>query len=269
MIEHLNYCRHMTKQLSDVIKHSEADTQTKQTAIHLIDLASASHKFILPPDGQILEDDELRGLDGIESIHLPHQFVALEYQPKNINGGKVIAFAREHENASSIAVTAVAFSDEAGCWKWIPTFHISKKQHHSVLWRQNGKCFVQFEIPEEVQDEIVKDLIFKMGSVVLGFLNALACSNVHITKSEPRKAGKKIKSALPFDTYHVLAIDVPGRIGDVGAPIGSHRSPREHLRRGHIRRLVDGRRIWVNATVVAAGHGAGVVKKDYALRMAA
>jgi hypothetical protein len=99
-------------------------------------------------------------------------------------------------------------------------------------------------------------------------LNALACSNVHIERSEPKKSSKKIKSALPFDTYHILTIDVPGNSGG-GMATGSHRSPREHLRRGHIRRLGDGRRIWVNATVVAAGRGAGVVTKDYAIRCAA
>ena len=105
--------------------------------------------------------------------------------------------------------------------------------------------------------------------VPLHFLNALSCANVHVERDLPKKAGKKINSALPFDTYHVLTIDVPGHAGAVGSPTGGHRSPREHLRRGHIRRLEGGRRIWVNATVVAAGRGAGVVTKDYALRAAA
>jgi hypothetical protein len=35
----------------------------------------------------------------------------------------------------------------------------------------------------------------------------------------------------------------------------THRSPREHLRRGHIRIYQSGRRIWVNSTLVNAGVG--------------
>lgn len=104
---------------------------------------------------------------------------------------------------------------------------------------------------------------------MLSFLNALQCVNVHIERSMPKKGNKKIKAALQFDSYHVLTIDVPGRPADLSGIGGPHRSPREHLRRGHIRRLTDGRRIWVNATVVAAGRGAGIVTKDYALRAAA
>lgn len=45
-------------------------------------------------------------------------------------------------------------------------------------------------------------------------------------------------------------------------------SPREHLRRGHIRRLEDGRKFWINAAVVAAGNG-GKIHKDYGIRRAA
>lgn len=101
--------------------------------------------------------------------------------------------------------------------------------------------------------------------VILSFINALSCSNVRTARHEPKKS--KPKSALPFDAYHVLTIGTTG-VSRIAPGIGAHRSPREHLRRGHIRRLDDGRRIWVNATVVAAGRGAGVVTKDYAFRAA-
>jgi hypothetical protein len=103
---------------------------------------------------------------------------------------------------------------------------------------------------------------------LLNLLNVLSCRNVHTEKSLPKKtsmamnAGKK--NAVPFDAYHYLVIDTPKKSESSGVG-GSHASPREHLRRGHIRRLADGRRIWVNATVVSAGSG-GVVAKDYVMR---
>ena len=42
---------------------------------------------------------------------------------------------------------------------------------------------------------------------------------------------------------------------------GTHESPRQHLRRGHIRRLESGN-IWVNACVVGNSEK-GVIKKSY------
>ena len=46
---------------------------------------------------------------------------------------------------------------------------------------------------------------------------------------------------------------------------GTHASPRTHLRRGHIRRLRWGPKVWVNSCVVNPG-AIGGVNKDYAVR---
>jgi len=99
--------------------------------------------------------------------------------------------------------------------------------------------------------------------VLLQFLNALACENVRAERSEPKSAGRKIRAALPFDAYYILTVGAPASSRASAAHGGSHRSPREHIRRGHIRRLPGDRRIWVNAAIVNAGRGAGVVHKDY------
>lgn len=61
------------------------------------------------------------------------------------------------------------------------------------------------------------------------------------------------------------------KVGDVahaiGVPRGERNGPREHLRRGHIRRLPDGRKIWVQACVVGS-RALGVVRKTYAVELA-
>ena len=268
-MEHLNYCRHMAKQLTAISQIPSADEETKLRATHLIDLASAAQKFILPPGGVLLEDDELKALDGAEALRLPHPFVALEYPPRE-GGAKMITFAREHQGSWSIAVTPVYYTEANGCWTSFPTFYIPTNPQAAIDSRHEGKAHLNFAYPADlIKDAASKQICIDTASIVLAFLNALQCSNVHIAKSAPKKSSKKVKAALPFDTYHVLTIDVPGRAGERGGPTGPRRAPREHLRRGHIRRLADGRRIWVNATVVSAGRGAGVVKKDYALRLAA
>jgi hypothetical protein len=55
------------------------------------------------------------------------------------------------------------------------------------------------------------------------------------------------------------------KVGDVahaiGAPVVDRSGPREHLRRGHIRRLPDGRKTWVVCCVVGS-RALGVVKKS-------
>lgn len=267
-MEHLNYCRHLVKQLNKIVCIPSADEETKLKAAHLIDLASASQKFILPPGGWLLEDYELKALDGTETLRLPHPFVALEYPPR-AGGAKVITFAREHHAAESIALTAVYYTEANGCWTTSPTFYVPTNPHVAIDNRHGGRAYLNFAYPDSIKDAASKQVCIDTASVAFAFLNALQCSNVHVARSEPRKAGRKVKAALPFDTYHVLTIDVPGMPGERGGSGGAHRSPREHLRRGHIRRLGDGRRIWVNATVVAAGRGAGTVTKDYALRAAA
>ena len=107
-------------------------------------------------------------------------------------------------------------------------------------------------------------------SAVLELIEALSCSNVQHEALPVRKSNKSAekRGALPFDEYRVLTvrstIAAPGGIPTV-LPF-DRRAVREHLRRGHIRRLQDGRRVWVNASVVNAG-ASGVVSKSY--RMAA
>jgi len=98
---------------------------------------------------------------------------------------------------------------------------------------------------------------------------ALACRNVsYDTILAPRAINEKrrLKGRPPLFEYHILTVDVPGEVSrSVSTPSEIHRSPRPHLRRGHIRRLSDGRAVWVNAAMVNAA-AAGFVSKDYKVR---
>ena len=249
----------------------------------VLDLHGASTKFILPEGGRLYDDKELRALDESAQIRLPYPYVALEYhsngrertldEPVGLVNGipqyegddfvsapKRVVYARER--AGYIVATIAFWTRHDGVWRVLPECAIPNigylDRGASILGRPAIK--VKFQDPRIPMSDYMDEL-----GALLCFLNVLQCSNVHVERSEPKKAGKKVKAALPFDAYHVLTIDVFGKTGGAAAT-GDHRSPREHLRRGHIRRLADGRRIWVNATVVAAGRGAGVVSKDYLVR---
>lgn len=110
---------------------------------------------------------------------------------------------------------------------------------------------------------------------VLGRMDWLArsfevfsCTNVIYIDHAPPKfinSKRERKGKLPFFTYKTLHLNVPedGVVSSGGR--GTHSSPRMHLRRGHIRRLPDGRRIWVQACVVGSAQS-GMVLKDYRIR---
>lgn len=122
------------------------------------------------------------------------------------------------------------------------------------------------------------DLALKLGikdiagevSALLELCEALSCSNVHhqvMEKINHTVNQKRIKDGkVPMYETRTLWIDVPGGSKDSGDwQGGTHRSPRQHLRRGHIRNLQTGKKVWVNAAVVGAKES-GIIKKDYAIK---
>ncbi len=260
-MEHLNYCRQLTKYASSLASAPSIHGESKARLMTILDLCAVSQKFMLPDGGFAIRDHELRGLDEDLELRLPAAAVALEYKTvpgdaeRHISG--VVLFAREWDDCIVVTGAVKLIANQE--WGYVEGWKIQR-----VGWmRRTDESEAGIGLVAEPLGD--GKLPRRALAIVLSFLNALACSNVHIERSEPRKTGKKVKAALAFDSYHVLTIDVPSKTGD-GHATGGHRSPREHLRRGHIRRLADGRRIWVNAAVVAAGRGTGVVTKDYALR---
>ena len=265
-MEHLNYCRQIARHLEAAMAIPNIARQEAHNMLQVSTLITASRKFLLPPGGRLLDDFEMRALVDLE-LRLPFPFVAIEFASLDRlhDESRNVVFAWDYED-SQIAVRRVVFCASRGAWGIGEPCLISRTDYMREIVGGVREMVIRPIFEEGRRKDAGADTI--APSILLSFLNALACSNVHTQLSEPKKAGKKIKAALPFDAYHVLTIDVPGKAGE-GAATGGHRSPREHLRRGHIRRLADGRRIWVNATVVAAGRGAGVVTKDYAVRCAA
>lgn len=81
-------------------------------------------------------------------------------------------------------------------------------------------------------------------------------------KGAAKQRERKRKSPL-FD-YHVLEVD--GDLWDRSAAVqqATGQGVRSHLRRGHIRRLSDSRRVWVRACYVH-GSAPGFAAKDYAV----
>jgi hypothetical protein len=121
-------------------------------------------------------------------------------------------------------------------------------------------------------DAALKSLAHDLGleiSAVLNFCEALTCSNVTSTILEPgapKKNERRISEGkLPFYETKSLTITVPSTGGrGMSDAKGDRNSPRQHLRRGHIRKLAD-KRIWVNSCVVGSGE-TGMINKTYKVK---
>lgn len=129
----------------------------------------------------------------------------------------------------------------------------------AMLARQHG---------ERPYREIKADSVME-ASAVLGMVEALTCSNVTsevVQTADAALNARRIKKGkLPL--YETRTLVVTTGHGSAHGTIdagGHHRSPRQHLRRGHVRRLSDGRRVWVTACVVGNAV-AGTIDKKYAV----
>jgi hypothetical protein len=143
----------------------------------------------------------------------------------------------------------------AGLLAGIPTILLQDMFDHNV--KAGG---IELAIQEGLHD------ISAETRAVLELCEALSCSNVTSDVLQPAssKNAKRISDKkLPIYETRCLSIIAPtttsGRSEGLG---GTHRSPRQHLRRGHIRRIAEERKIWVNSCVVGA-KSQGVIEKTY------
>jgi hypothetical protein len=126
--------------------------------------------------------------------------------------------------------------------------------------------------PHEMEEMIMADVRSEFRAM-LQLCTALNCDNVqtfHVEPSRTRRAMKRKKSKKHhkrelFD-YHVLDIMVPG-VRNVYMNSEDdkrfRRSPRLHLRRGHMRRLPHSEeRTWVKPSLVGKKES-GAIQKDY------
>ena len=259
-MEPLNFCRQIKKSFAessarDYIK-KELPKMPLDGLLGGLDLAV---KFTLPSDGRIIEDPKLKGISDITELRLPYESIALEFVLTGIELKKIVVHAIERE-ASLIIIVWGGVNDI-----WAPMGIGLIPKINFMRHNPDGSVEFAFKRIDVTEEKYKKDMDVLAGcaaDTLLNFLNALACSNVHTEKLPSRKPSKTL-GALPFDEYHVLTIDRPAGTGN-GHAGGSHRSPREHLRRGHIRRLPTGSKIWVNAAVINAGAG-GKIRKQYAM----
>ena len=262
----LNFCRQITRQFSGMLaeRGDRMAPHLREALEYGIESARNAVKFQLPDGGRMLDDIEYRALDPDEPLRLPFPWIALEFlqanagvAPGEVASSKRVAFCRQMQGG--IGLFPVCYLDRTANWIPLPEIGIPETGYlNRSIRNAEGRPAIRaslgdtFAPASDYADEL---------DVVLSFLNALACSNVRPVRVDQKQPKRPALGALPFDSFHVLTIAAPGG-GGTGEtrPGGTHRSPREHLRRGHIRRYENGRKVWINSMVVNAGKGATVGK---------
>ncbi len=99
-------------------------------------------------------------------------------------------------------------------------------------------------------------------------IEVFSCSNIVTIEHKPPKLineKRKKKGKPPFFSYRTLHISGETSSNEPSVK-GTHTSPRLHLRRGHIRQLSDGRRVWVTSCLVG-DKSKGFAAHDYKVRV--
>ena len=117
-------------------------------------------------------------------------------------------------------------------------------------------------------DDSATQFVMMCHAQAMNLFYILGCSNVD-TADNPAPAALNKKRArtgkFPILTHKTLVIVADAKRHEKANCGGTHTSPRVHLRRGHIRRVGESRRVWVQPCVVGSKHG--VVTKDYKVVM--
>jgi len=255
--------------------------------------AQDTPKFLLPRNGRIF-NDSLKGLP--DEIHLPFRSVVLEFSvspgpsdnPTGVFSGKRIVVALEGGGRLvAYSIYSLVHNREGELWVFDPWFielrrstpgeslpEADPKMRPAAGVAMRTKPTGTFAASREMWNSV--DGRWRQSSpdamAVFELIEALSCSNVSHEALPVRKLNKGAarRGALPFDQYRILTV---GGVTNIGtgqreAFVGDRRSPREHLRRGHIRKCASGVKVWVQSSVVNAGVG-GRVRHDYDVRAAA
>jgi hypothetical protein len=236
-------------------------------------------KFILPTNGVILEDAWKMCEDN--DIHLPYRYITLEFDTDgNSEGSETMA-----DNEEIVTKWVIFATEEKGKIPFIACPYIGGRwtcaklmgglniDHHvdagqgqddNSFW-MNSSVFLREFSRSVPYDDNEKKVLSAMGSIILGFLGMLTCKNVEQSthqKVSPKNAQRIKSHKLPIYETKILTLKpTVAQVSGIVSGLGSHASKRQHLRRGHIRRLESGN-IWVNSCVVGDA-SKGVINKQY------
>lgn len=145
-------------------------------------------------------------------------------------------------------------------WKFIPVTALIGR------WSMDGFRTFLLGKPDVVRHVPISSFNSDLNAIA-NLCVMLGLKNVS-TEPVAAPSGLVKKRALsekqPLYSYRILVVN--GEKWDRAEPQGTNEGYRSHLRRGHVRTLYDGRRVWVRSSYVH-GRKDGFVDKDYEVRV--
>ena len=273
---------------------AEQTPAERESLLSIAGTIQNSVHFAMPDEG-IIFDDDLKGLTGhVEKFRLPFPKITLEYftwekdrAADSLPCPKRLIVAEEDKLDGKDVIKVVAVCYYASHRMWSPLslgFVIEWDGNATVVRDEKGLAFgmngtwgivnkthfdgVMQRFGEQAGNESLMMDFWPEMRVFLEFMEAMTCTNIKPQLMEPVNIFKQRRRAadgkLPL--YETYVLTIPGEPSAKREhKQGSHASPRQHLRRGHIRRLPAGN-IWVNSCVVGSA-SKGVIEKSYAVQI--
>lgn len=241
--------------------------QGAEFALAIVRTIPQAQHFTLPAGGRLF-DDGLRGLDtDLRAIRLPYPSISISFTD---GARRTLVVAQEQQEAGHniIMVRVAVDTGDGQGWGFYPCTAQPEQRHDdgSIGWH----CFDA--IGSRLDRTPMHEAVMAAGRSVLELVEALSCNNVAaevVERIDPAvNARRRRQGKLALYEVRRLVVKVGDVAHAIGAPVGDRNGPREHLRRGHVRRLLDGRKTWVQACVVGS-RALGVVRKSaYAVELA-
>lgn len=253
-----NYLREM---------HREGCTSTLPDTLELLKSSAKDVVRFRVPDWDIPPGESWPNLIPGTPIHLPFSKICLEFDFVHNGGHKCPALIYAEER-NGVALAVLLFGPNmqmsTSDWRAMTSAVINTAAGIQVIG--GGRKLMYEPHPEsDLTSEGQYVAQAMLLYTLLDFLQCLSCTNVRMTERHPPGSKFVFGQACQEDAYYELTIDPNPKNYDGQAQGGTHASPREHLRRGHIRHLANGKSVWINAMVVNPGVG-GKIEKDYKIK---
>ena len=293
MNKSLNYAAQAEKALNKLSFSVDDKYGERELLRELGSHIKGSVHFSLPING-IVFDNSFKGVRN-KSIRLPFEQITVEFIGEE--GTHYLIYAKEtKDNAENILISVCAIRGNGDIWT--PAFLMAQIQSNwddlsgsrrvvfedeiNLIKDSSVKVGIRFftlfqGLLDVATNEITEEKALKRGMQSMSFCvapivslcEALSCSNVTHEPQEkinPALNARRIRDGkLPFYETRCLVINAgKTKLASNGSGNGNHASPRQHLRRGHIRRL-ENKNVWVNSCVVAAGSENGKIDKSYSV----
>jgi hypothetical protein len=254
----------------------------------------SGRSFLLPVNGETI-DKKTQTAMTIETCRLPFDRCLLEYEiePSFYYKGSELAVPEgmevEYPSASILIVqcfedigvhcTVVSRVCHQGVTMWLPcrgSFGLTRDSN-AITIDANGCVSGSITIlgPPSLPAHLLQPASEYAHElqVLAHFVMLCNCDNVKPVKAfSPSPAFirySKERRRRPPDEYWILDCFLGEHQERTrGQAAGSHTSPRFHVRRGHVRRLPDGRTTWVKQCTVGDAR-IGKIDKDYRIRASA